>query len=132
MWKDITEFATDNVSDEELINEYKAISKVFGRPATVEEIKCATNYSFELYRQHFGTIGELRKACGFKWKTKRGTPVITKEDCERELKAIYNKHERLSYSQLTEKSAISMSTMFRRFHTTKINEIWDEVLNERN
>jgi hypothetical protein len=126
--KDTTEFVADNVSDEELINEYKELSKNFGKPATVEELKSTTVYTYEIYRQHFGTIGELRQACGFKEKTKRSTRIITKGDCERELKAIYSKYGRLSYSELKKISTISLSTMFRKFHTTKINEIWDEVL----
>jgi hypothetical protein len=43
----------DNVSDEDLIHEYK-------------EFISTSVYTNELYRQHLGTIGELRKACGFK------------------------------------------------------------------
>lgn len=126
--KDIIEFVPDNVSDKELIDEYKKISKNFGKPATVEELKSMTTYSYDIYRQHFGTIGELRRLCGFEGKVKNSTPIITKEDCERELKSIYNKHGRLTYSELKKVSTISLSTMFRKFHTTKINEIWDRVL----
>lgn len=126
--KDIIEFVPDNVSDEELIDEYKKISKNFGKPATVEEIKRSTTYSYDIYRQHFGTIGELRRLCGFEGKTKKTTLIITKEDCERELKSIYNKYGRLTYSELKKVSTISLSTMFRKFHTTKINEIWDRIL----
>lgn len=94
-------------------------------------IEKSTAYTYEIYRQHFGTIGQLRNVCGFKVETKRATPVITKVDCKRELLEIYRKYGRASYSQLQEKSTISMSTMIRKFHTTKINEIWDEVLKDK-
>jgi hypothetical protein len=121
--KDTIEFVADNVSDEELIDEYKKLSKNLGKPATVEELKSATVYSYDIYRQHFGTMGELRRVCGFKENTKRSTPIITKEDRERELKGIYSKYGRLTYSELKKVSTISLSTIFRKFHTTKINEI---------
>lgn len=128
----IREHVADDVSDQELIDEYKKISAEFGQPATIEELKKSTAYTYEIYRQHFGTIGQLRKACEFKVKTKRATPVITKDDCKRELLGIYRKYGRVSYSQVKEKSAISMSTIIRKFHTTKINEIWEEVLKDKN
>ncbi|MCT1389827.1 hypothetical protein M4D76_16145 [Peribacillus frigoritolerans] len=125
---DTKESIKDNVSDEDLIKEYKEMSKEMGKPATIEELKKTTEYSYDIYRQHFGTIGQLREACGFKVKTKRAAPIITKDDCVRELRAIYNKNGRLTYNQLKDKSTISLSTIFRKFHTTKINEIWEEVL----
>ncbi|MFI9225259.1 homing endonuclease associated repeat-containing protein [Peribacillus frigoritolerans] len=128
---EIREYVADDVSNQELIDEYKKISAKFGQPATIEELKKSTAYTYEIYRQHFGTIGQLRNVCGFKVETKRATPVITKVDCKRELLEIYRKYGRASYSQLQEKSTISMSTMIRKFHTTKINEIWDEVLKDK-
>ncbi|WP_307435256.1 homing endonuclease associated repeat-containing protein [Bacillus sp. V2I10] len=118
------------MSDQELIDEYKKISAEIGQPATIEELKKSTAYTNEIYRQHFGS--QLRKACGFKVKTKRATPVITKDDCKRELLGIYRKYGRVSYSQVKEKSTISMSTIIRKFHTTKINEIWEKVLTDEN
>ena len=124
-------FVADNVSDEDLINEYKALSKELGTPATIRELTSNTIYTYEIYRQHFGTIGELRQACGFQVKTKRAKPIITKEDCERELKTIYKKHGRVSFNELKNLSTISLSTFFRKFHTTKISEIWDEVLSDK-
>lgn len=125
---DVPEYIRDNVSDNELIHEYKVLSKQLGKPATVKELKSATAYSFEVYRQHFGTMEDLRKACGFNVKMKGSKQVITITDCERELKAIYKKHGRLSFSELQKVSSISISTIFRKFRTTKINEVWDEII----
>ncbi|MGM0924685.1 MAG: homing endonuclease associated repeat-containing protein [Bacillota bacterium] len=138
-WSDITkecgrkeplEAVLDDASDEDLIEEYKKISNILGKPATVKELKDYTAYSYDVYRQHFGTLGELRKACGFSVNTKRSTPIVSKEDCEQELLRIYKNHGQVSYSELKELSSISVSTMFRKFHTTKINLIWEEVLNK--
>jgi len=128
--KDKIEFVADNVSDEELINEYKKICKELGKVASIKELEKLTAYSFEVYRQHFGSMTEVRRACGFKVKEVKGRPIITKSDCERELLMIYQKYGRISYSQLEKVSTISMSTIHRKFHTTKINEIWDEVLKD--
>ncbi|MFP3471241.1 hypothetical protein R0J90_14465, partial [Micrococcus sp. SIMBA_144] len=100
----------DDVTDEELIDEYKSLSKALEKPATVRELQSATIYSYDIYRQHFGTIGELRKASGFKEKTKNPTPIITKEDCIKELQLLHDKHGQLSYNLLKEKSNISLST----------------------
>lgn len=129
--EDVKENMADTVSDEELIREYKELSKSLGKPATIEELKNCTAYTYEIYRQHFGTIGQLRAACGFKMETKRGNSIITKNDCKKELLGIYRKYGRVSYSQLKEISTISISTMIRKFHTTKINEIWDETLKDK-
>jgi hypothetical protein len=121
-------FDGHDVTNNDLIQEYKLLSKKLGRPATVNELKEATNYTFEIYRQRFGTMGELRRACHLDDQTQTVNPIISKSTCERELKKIYQKHGRLSYNQLKEISPISMSTIFRRFKTTKINEIWDEII----
>lgn len=58
----------------------------------------------------------------------QATSAITKEECMRELRRINQKHGRLSYSELQKVSSISVSTIFRRFGTSKINVIWKEVL----
>lgn len=140
-WAEITEecgrensikTTPDDVSDECLIEEYKKISEVVGGPATAKELRDKTMYSFEIYRQHFGTLGELRKVCGFDVKTRKTTPIVTKKDCQQELLRIYKQYGQVSFSELKEISSISVTTMFRKFHTTSINAIWAEVLNENN
>lgn len=126
--ENVSAFKKDQVTDEQLIDEYKRLSKRNGKPLTVRELQSETAFSYDIYRQHFGTIGELRKASGFKEKTKNPTPIVTKEDCIKELQLIHDKHGQLSYNLLKEKSNISLSTIFRKFHTTKITQIWKEVL----
>lgn len=129
---DNLEKKVDNVSDNELIKEYKKLSSSKGNPLSIQELSDRTVYSYEIYRQHFGTIGELRKRAGFNVKTKRAVPVITKEDCIKELLMIYDNHGQVSFKNLKQLSRISLTTIFRKFHTTKINKVWEEVLNKNN
>ncbi|MFP7461147.1 hypothetical protein SFC52_21300 [Niallia circulans] len=42
-----------------------------------------TIFSYGIYRQHFGTIGQLRKRFGSIIQTKRAKLIITKKDCEK-------------------------------------------------
>ena len=128
--EDVPKFKKDQVTDEELIDEYKRLSKRNGQPLTVRELQSETAFSYDIYRQHFGTMGQIRKSCGFQEKTKKTIPIVSKRECEIELMNIYNKYGRVSYSDLQKLSTISLSTIFRRFKTSKINVIWDEILYE--
>ncbi|MGG3622454.1 hypothetical protein ABES25_02635 [Bacillus gobiensis] len=82
------------------------MSKKLGLPATVDELKEATNYTFEIYSQRFGTMGELRRACQLDDETPPPKSIITKSTWERELKKIYKKYGHLSYNQLKDISPI--------------------------
>jgi Homing endonuclease associated repeat len=129
--KEIKEVMTDVVRDEDLINEYKKLSKKMGRPATVKYIKEHSTFTYDIYSQHFGTIGRIRKASGFsEEEVKQGRPIITKEECFRELRMLHNEYGKLSYNELRQKSSISVTTIFRKFNSTKSYEIWDEALND--
>ncbi len=54
--------------------------------------------------------------------------VIITGNREHKITKKYNR--RLTYSELKEESQISISTLCRRFETTKINDIWNHI--ERN
>ncbi|TCP24497.1 bifunctional DNA-binding transcriptional regulator/antitoxin component of YhaV-PrlF toxin-antitoxin module [Scopulibacillus darangshiensis] len=123
----IRRYKIDEVSDQVLIHEYKQISDQLNHPATVRELQQLTAFSYDIYRQHFGTITELRRQCDFKIADKVDLHAITKAECQKQLLNIYKKHGRLSYSELKKRMDISMSTLFRKFNTTKINDIWNEV-----
>ncbi|PGZ17592.1 hypothetical protein COE43_12550 [Bacillus cereus] len=121
----------DEISKELLKEEYKMISKKIGRAATIRELTDQTVFSFDIYRQYFSTIKKLREECGFRHDYKGGKKPIELSMCKKELVRIYKKYNRrLTYNELKEESQISISTLFRRFETTKINVIWDQI--ERN
>ncbi|MDM5460175.1 hypothetical protein [Bacillus cereus] len=121
----------DEISKEVLRNEYKMISKKLGRAATIPELTDQTAFSFDIYRQYFSTMKKLREECGFRHEYKGGKKPIELSMCEKELVRVYKKYNRrLTYNELKEESQISISTLFRRFETTKINDIWNQI--ERN
>lgn len=125
--KNVIEIVNDTATDEELIEEYKQLSNKLGKPLSVRELQKHTKYTYEIYRQHFGTISKLRLLCGYEVIDTRN--VITKDDCVQELIRLYQQFGRkLTYKETKNFSSISMSTIIRRFNTTKINEIWNEIL----
>ncbi|MEN8648583.1 hypothetical protein ABFE25_28960 [Bacillus toyonensis] len=118
----------DEISKEVLIDEYKMISKKLGRAATICELTDQTVFSYDIYRQYFSTIKKLREECGFRHDYKGGKKPIELCTCEKELVRMYKKYNRrLTYNELKEESQISISTLFRRFETTKINVIWNQI-----
>lgn len=120
------EFA--DVSDEELISEFRLISKKIKNAVTEEDIKKYSGFSIEIYYKHFGSIEGIKKACGFKKDTEPRGAIISKQDCENELRNIYNEYGRLSYEMLNKKCKFSVTTILRRFQTTNLSDVWDEVL----
>ncbi|MEK4678224.1 hypothetical protein [Bacillus sp. FSL K6-2944] len=118
----------DDISRELLRHEYTMISKKLGRAATMRELTEQTEFSLDVYRQYFSTIKKLREECGFRHDYKGGKKPIELSACKRELVRIYKKHNRrLTYNELKNESTISLSTLFRRFETTKINVIWETI-----
>ncbi|EJR97986.1 MULTISPECIES: hypothetical protein [Bacillus] len=121
----------DEISKELLKDEYKMISKKLGRAATIRELTDWTVFSFDIYRQYFSTMKILKEECGFRHDYKGGKKPIELSMCKEELVRLYKKYNRrLTYNELKEESQISISTLFRRFETTKINVIWNQI--ERN
>lgn len=124
----VTEFTADNVTDNELIDEYNMICERLGKLATVKDINEYSEYTYDIYRQHFGTMNELRKACGKNINDNKEHKIITKQECIEELRKLHNQYGELSYEELKKQSSISISTYFRRFKTTRISKIWEEIL----
>ncbi|PGU51823.1 hypothetical protein [Bacillus cereus] len=123
----------NEISKEVLKNEYKMISKKIGHAATICELTDRTVFSYDIYRQYFSTIKKLREECGFRHDYKGGKKPIELYTCEKELVRMYKKYNRrLTYNELKEESQISISTLFRRFETTKINDIWNEIEMDNN
>lgn len=115
-------------TDEDLIKEYKSLSDKYGRPLTIQELSKNTIYSFDTYKSHFGTISKLKLMCGYEVR-KAYKRTITKEECIQELASLYKKRGKvLTFDEIVEHSNISMTTILERFNTTKIKEVWDEVL----
>ena len=127
----VVENVNATAGDEELIEEYKTLSEKFGRPLTNEELKKHTKYSIELYSKRFGTISELKLMCGYELRRGDKKP-ISKEECVQELIRLYKERGKLlTFDEVIEHSNISMTTILRRFHTTKIKEVWNEVLDKK-
>lgn len=118
----------DETSRELLKDEYKMICKKLGHVATMQDIKNHTIYSFDIYRQYFSTMKNLKEECGFHHDYTGGKSPIELNLCKEELVQLYKKYNRrLTYNELKKESKISISTLFRRFETTKINVIWCEI-----
>ncbi|MGD6840590.1 hypothetical protein ACQCVL_29675 [Bacillus thuringiensis] len=118
----------NEISKEALKKEYKMISKKLGHAATIRELTDQTVFSVDIYRQYFSTVQKLREECGFRHNYNGGKTPIELGTCEKELVRLYKKYNRrLTYNELKEESEISISTLFRRFETTKINDIWNQI-----
>ena len=121
------EFYID-VTNDELLKEYDDLCKDLGSIATIKEIDEFSKYPSELYRSRFGTINEVRKTLGYEYY--KDPRTITKEDCMRAMLNIYSKYGRLPYSKLDEKLTMHIRTVLRKFGTTSIKQVWEEVIEE--
>lgn len=120
-------------TEEELMKMYKEYSIKLGKTeygaSTGDFKKPDFPYSPEILIIRFGSMNNLRKLVGFKTK-----PNLKKQYTKKELKEIlYKKYKekgrKLTQNELRKDQKVpSMNTFLRYFQTTKMSDVWKEVL----
>lgn len=119
------------LTNDELIKLYKKLSDQIGHPAKIKDINESDELpGYEIYRNRFKSINKLRELANL--PTSNYQTRVTKEHVLNVMCDIYRKHGALLYGDLEKILPFSMKTLYRRFETSKINEIWQEVHAEVN
>jgi hypothetical protein len=128
-------------SNEKLISKYIDFCNKLGRLATTKDLNTSEKiYSKNVFENRFESITNLKKIVlqdsrlKISDKTYREHPIMySSTELKEMLKTILeeNKNVRLPQNllvkKLKENGSPSVNTFFRRFNTTKISELWDQV-----
>ena len=123
-------------TNEELMSLYRKFSLKIGKEkygATLRDLK---NYDFpyskSVLASRFTSIINLRRLTGFEIK-KEVIPKYNKQGLKLLLYRNYKKYgRRLSQTEIAKDNSLpNPSSIFYCFQTTKITEVWDEVLNRK-
>ncbi|UYL93716.1 hypothetical protein NIIg32_gp67 [Parageobacillus phage vB_PtoS_NIIg3.2] len=114
-------------SNEQLLDMYRQFSKKLGRPARIRDLNESDEiYDFDVFKSRFGSLYDLQRLAGFDVKQDRRK--IFKQDVENVMIEIYRKYGRVSYKKLCELLPFSYRTVLRRYNTTSINDVWNEII----
>ena len=123
-------------SNKELIELYKKLSYKIGKEkfgATLRDLKkYEFPYSKSVLVSRFTSINNLRRLSGFEIKNDV-IPKYNKQSLKILLYKNYKKYgRRLSQAEIEKDDSLpNPSSIFYYFQTTKITEVWNEVLNEK-
>ena len=121
---------------EELVEMYIKYSRESGKSeygASEKDLRDTDfPYSSEILLVRFGNMNNLRRLAGFKTK-KSGRTIYTKAELGDILYKKYKeKGRRLTQSELRkERDMPVLNTYLRYFQTTKMSEVWEEVLGNK-
>ena len=121
---------------EELVEMYIKYSRESGKSeygASEKDLRDTDfPYSSEILLVRFGNMNNLRRLAGFKTK-KSGRTIYTKAELGDILYKKYKeKGRRLTQSELRKERDIPvLNTYLRYFQTTKMSEVWEEVLGNK-
>lgn len=114
-------------TNEELLQMYIKFSNKLGRAARVRDLdNSPTIYNFEVFRSRFGSLEELQKQAGY--QPKKHHKSISKEYCLNVMLNIYKEYGKIPYDKLKEMLPFAIRTLLRKFSTTKIDDVWNEVI----
>lgn len=114
-------------SDEELLKMYYDFYLKLGRTPTSKDLDRSDEiYSYDIYSIRFGEIDNVRRLAGVP-ELYRSAVKVTKDDVERELLNIYKNHGRVTNKQLQKLLPFSVTTVCRKYKTTKLSEVWAEI-----
>ena len=123
-------------TNEELIELYRKLSIKIGKErygATSRDLKEHNfPYSKSVLASRFTSLNHLRKIAGFEIK-REITPKYSKQGIKLMLYTKYKKYGRkLTQTEIAENDSLpNPSSIFYYFQTTKISDVWREVLNEK-
>ena len=123
-------------TNEELIELYRRISIKIGKEkygATSRDLKeYDFPYSKSVLASRFTSLNYLRKIAGFEIK-REITPKYSKQGIKLMLYNKYKKYGRkLTQTEIAKNESLpNPSSIFYYFQTTKISDVWKEVLNEK-
>ena len=123
-------------SNEELIELYRKMSIKIGKEiygATSRDLKEYNfPYSKSVLASRFTSLNHLRKLAGFEIK-REIIPKYSRQGLKLMLYTNYKKYGRkLTQTEIAENDSLpNPSSIFYHFQTTKISDVWKEVLNEK-
>lgn len=123
-------------TNEELIELYKKMSVKIGKErygATSRDLKKHNfPYSKSVLAIRFTSLNHLRRLAGFDIK-REVIPKYNKQSLKLMLYTYYKKYGRkLTQTEIAENDSLpNPSSIFYHFQTTKITDVWEEVLNEK-
>ena len=131
-------------TNEELLELYLKVSQKLGKEetgATARDLEDELGFSAGVFSIRFGGLNNLRKKLNMKERNE-GTPRYTKEEIRKQLLKKYEEYERrLTPRELKEIHKKSTkennwvfpgyTTILKYFQTTKMSEVWNEVLRNK-
>lgn len=121
-------------SKQELLRQYIRLSQILGRPANYYDIeKTVWMYNPSVYTIRFGGMRGLKKAAGFN-PYHIDNRKYTKDKVSRLLinNIIENKKVPSTKELLENENLPSYATILTHFNTTKISEVWKQLIDGKN
>ena len=132
-------------TDKELLNLYMKVSKKLGKEeegATAQELEDELGFSPGIFSIRFGGLNNLRKILNLRERNE-GTLRYTKEEIKKKLLEKYKEYGRIltvrelkkMHKKLNEEENWIFpgdTTILKYFQTTKMSEVWKEVLKDSN
>lgn len=115
-------------NNEELLEIYHNFYKKLGRIPTANDLNNSTDiYNSDVFIVRFGTMNRLRDLANVPKIKKTRASLITKEEVQDELKHIYRKFGKVTYKELEYLSEYPITTIFRKFNKTNMEDVWSEI-----
>lgn len=118
-----------NESNEELVEIYKEFCNKIGKIASALDLNASDEiYNADVFTIRFGGMQNLKKIAGF--EVRKSKMKYTKDQLKYLLLEKYRiKGKKLTNSEIyNDNDFPATSTILRYFHTTKMSDVWSEVL----
>ncbi len=116
-------------SENELIEMYRSFSDKLGYPATIKDIDNSEELpKFYVFSRNFDGMSDLREKA--KMQNYHGKSIeVTKKELVYKMINLYKKYGRRLTNKELRENHLSVTTICRRFKTTKIGDAWEEIEN---
>lgn len=118
-----------NESKVQLLEKYVDFSNKIGKPASWLDLEKSSNiYNPGVFTIRFGGMKDLKREAGFEVINKNNE-IYNKKDIQNKLIQLYKeKGKRLSVKEINESLELPcLATILRKYKTTKISEVWEEI-----
>lgn len=115
--------------NKQLLEKYIAFSNKIGKPASWLDLEKSSNiYNPGVFTIRFGGIKDLKREAGFEVIDKNNE-IYNKKEIQNKLIQLYKeKGKRLSVKEIKESLELPcLATILRKYKTTKISEVWEEI-----
>ena len=120
-------------ADEELLEMYKELCKKLSRAATATDIDLNLPYKNDVFVTRFGGMNALKRLAGYNVPDRN--KKYTKEEITKILINAYMTYGKLTNKEINilsknNENFPSLNTILRYFKTTKMNEVWEEIMSK--